>query len=380
MKANAQAIINRVLLGRTSLGAALSGLLLALAFPRIGLESLAWFGLAPLLLVMAKSPFRSGFIGGTVFFGVLLYWLNIAMTTYGRLHPFLSFAIYLMLVFYLALFWGGATWAACRLEKNLGYSPTLTLPILWTGMEFVRSYLLTGFPWAILGYSQQNHLILIQSADLVGVYGISFLLVLVNATLARLLLFFCHRSKQPFPCKVLLFTTTLFLLNLGYGLECLQFEPDAREKTIDVALVQGNIDQDTKWDPSNRERTVEIYRKLSLEAQHLNGVDLIIWPESAMPFYFQKNHILAAEVRTTARKARSYLLFGSPATENSSAGTRYLNSAFLLSPSGEFLGRSDKVHLVPFGEYVPLKPLLPFIESWLRVSGTFRPARSAPCP
>ena len=372
--------MSRFLPDRTTLGAALSGLLLALSFPSADMESLAWFALVPLFWVMERRPYRSGFVAGVVFFGVVIYWLNIAMTTYGRMHPIFSFAAYLLLIMYLSLFWGAATWAACRLKTKLNYSLPLTLPVLWTVLEFLRSILFSGFPWGTLGYSQQNHLVLIQSADLFGVYAISFLLVLCNATLTRLAVAFKNGKKQSFPTKAVACTVFIFFLNWGYGQKCLKNNPDSREDTITVALAQGNIDQSLKWSPAYRSKTVDIYGALSLGAEQTKGADLVIWPESAMPFYFQKESLLAEQVRDTARETSAYLLFGSPAVEQLDGRQRYLNSAFLLSPSGENLGRSDKIHLVPFGEYVPLKSLFPFIDKLVAGIGDFSPGTVNPLP
>ncbi len=126
---------------RSTLIALGSGLVLALAFPRLNLAPLAWFALVPLVLVMDRHPFRSGFAAGIGFFGLVLYWLNIVMTTYGQLHPIFSLAAYLMLVAYLSLFFGAATWAAHRLREHLGWSVIWTLPVFWVGFEFVRSFL-----------------------------------------------------------------------------------------------------------------------------------------------------------------------------------------------------------------------------------------------
>lgn len=370
--------MSRFLPDRTTIGAALSGLLLALAFPRVDLEGLAWFGLVPLFLAMERRPYRSGFVAGAVFFGVILYWLNIAMTTYGRMHPIFSFAAYLLLVLYLSLFWGAATWAACRLKNRLDYPLPLTLPVLWTALEFLRSFLFTGFPWATLGYSQQNHLVLIQSADLFGVYGISFLLVLCNATLAGAAAACKNGKKLSFPRRAVACTLVLFLLNWGYGQLCLKNNPEAREDTITVALAQGNIDQSLKWNPAYRTETVDIYEELSLGAAQSKDTDLVIWPESATPFYFQKESLLTEKVRGTARETGAHLLFGSPAVEQVDGRQRYLNSAFLLSPFGENLGRSDKIHLVPFGEYVPLKSLFPFLDKLVAGIGDFSPGTVNP--
>lgn len=363
---------------RSTLIALGSGLLLALAFPQLSLAPLAWVALVPMVLVMERHPFRSGFAAGVGFFGLVLYWLNIVMTTYGQMHPVFSLAAYLLLVLYLALFFGAATWAACRLREHLGWSITLTLPVFWVGFEFIRSFLFSGFPWASLGYSQISLLPLVQSADLTGVYGISFLLLLSNAALAQLIQ--ARRTRRPLPWLGLGVTLLLFAANAGYGLLRLQQDLDGREQTVKVGLIQGNIDQAVKWDPGYQQTTVERYGQLSRQLVAESAVDLIIWPESATPFYFQEGGPLASQVSAVAGDTGTELLFGSPAYEIDTSRPRYLNSAFMLSAQGEVLGRSDKIHLVPFGEYVPLGRYLPFINKLVVGIGDFSPGTVNPLP
>ncbi len=362
---------------RSDCRALFSGLLLAFSFPRPDLAVLAWCGLVPLLTDEERRSFRSGFLAGVGFFGLVLYWLNIVMTTYGRLHPILSLAAYLMLVTYLALFFAAAIWAADRCRLRLGLPITLTLPVFWVALEFLRSFLLTGFPWATLGYSQQSFLLLLQSADLVGPYGLSFLLILSNATLAALLRCRKPRSATAFPRIALTVCLLLFVGGLGYGTLRLTESVDKRDQTLNTLLVQGNLDQSIKWDPAYQQQTVDIYRHLSLTAA-AGSPELILWPESATPFFFQEGGPLAAAVREVPRRSGAYLLFGSPAFEVANGHHRYLNSAFLLDPDGQVLGRSDKVHLVPFGEYVPLGRYLPFIDKLVVGIGDFAPGSLQP--
>jgi apolipoprotein N-acyltransferase len=327
---------------------------------------------------MHRRPFRSGFAAGVAFFAPVLYWLNIVMTTYGRMHPFFSLAAYLMLVCYLALFFGAATWAACRLREKSGRSVLLTLPVLWVALEFLRSFLLSGFPWASLGYSQQSLLPVIQSADLFGVYGLGFLIVLVNAALALSFRALRRREFAAIPLKALAAALILFAANLGYGYLRLSPGIDARDKTLRTVLVQGNIDQAVKWDPAYQRTTVDTYLDLSLRAARREPVDLIVWPESATPFYFQDGGPLSERVEDLPRRTGAHLLFGSPAYELANRRYSYLNSAFLLSGEGVVLGRSDKIHLVPFGEYVPLGPFLPFIDKLVTGIGDFTPGTVSP--
>ncbi len=374
------------LLDKVTCVSALSGLLLACAFPLPDYTLLAWFGLIPLVLVMRKRPFKSGFVAGLVFFAVTLYWLNIVMTTYGHLPLAVSFLLYLLLIGYLALFWGTATWAACRLKEFRNYPYALTFPVFWVALEFLREFLLTGFPWATLGYSQYAWLTMVQSADLFGVYGLSYLLVLCNTVLGESVLALQGKLSQRIPVKACVATALLLLCNYGYGRWCLLQDLDTRPESLRTAVIQGNIPQDLKWRPDNQLRTVKTYRDLSLRARRAGASDLIIWPEAAMPFYFQDGSPLAESVAGLPLETGASLLFGSPAYHrgpgmNKNTGAlRYLNSAFLLSPTAQVLGRSDKIHLVPFGEYVPLGGYLPFVNKLVAGIGDYSPGKINPLP
>lgn len=349
---------------------ALSGFLLALAYPRPDFTAIAWIALVPLCLTFRERPFWSGFTAGVVFFALVLYWLNIVMVTFGHLHPLLSFFCYLLLVAYLALYFAGVTWGANYLQQRLKLSTALTFPVLWVASEYLRAHALSGFPWALLGYSQQGWLEIIQSADLFGVYGISYLLALVNVTVALMVRALYDRHFMPRAAV----TAAIFLFgaNLLYGYKVLRQDPAHREENLTTTLVQGNIDQAIKWDPAFVRSTVDRYRDLSLSAAREYKSELIVWPESATPFYFQDKGPLNDEVRNVAINSHAALIFGSPAYEKREDGRwHFLNSAFLLSPEGETLGRGDKVHLVPFGEYVPLKAILPFVNKIVEGIGDF---------
>jgi len=370
----------RRLLSDTSLWAAVcSGGLLALAFPRPDLSFLAWVALVPLLLTMQRRPFRAGFVAGSTFFAAILYWVNIVMTTYGHLHPVLSVAAWLLLSAYLALFVAAATWAACRLKEVRGCPYSLTLPVFWVALEFLREFLLTGFPWASLGYSQHVNLTLLQSADLFGVYGLSFLLMLSNAALAELLLARRNAGRR-LPWGGVLVAALLAGTFFAYGSWRLSSDLDTRPERLRVSLVQGNIPQDIKWHPAHQQETVSIYRQLSASAAGDGAPQLLIWPEAAMPFYYQDGGALAEQVDRVPQETGAALLFGSPAYRREGGAMHYLNSAFLLDRHGEALGRSDKVHLVPFGEYVPLKRFLPFIDKLVVGIGDFSPGTIVPLP
>jgi len=352
----------------------LSGLLMALAFPLAGQGWLAWVALVPLFVVMPSRPWRSGFSAGVVFFAVTLYWLNLVMTVYGQLPWALSIVAYLLLAAYLALFWGATCWCSVRIHRALQVPLPLVAAVCWVTFESVRSWLLTGFPWGNIGYSQVNALWLVQSADLVGVYGLVVMLVLVNGLIADGVR--RHVAGESLPWRSALIVGLLLVGQLGYGAWRLSAaEPD--RDALQVGLVQGSIDQAVKWDPTHLQHTLDRYRQLSAQAQ---DPDLLVWPESATPFFYQNGGKRAYQVRAVAREQRAYLLFGSPSyvRQETDDEIAYLNSAYLLSPQAQLLGRSDKVHLVPFGEYVPLWGMFGLVEKLAEGIGDFVPGQLQP--
>lgn len=360
----------------------LSGVLMALAFPSCGFGWLAWAALIPLFSVMETKPWRSGFIAGVVFFATTLYWLNIVMVTYGQLPLALSIVLYLLLVIYLAAYWGAICWCACRIRQRLHLPLLLVLPTVWIVFEYIRTSLFTGFPWANIAYSQAPYLSLIQGADLAGVYLLVALLVLVNTAGALLLRAYVEKMTPPWPVVGLV--VVLWLLHYSYGQwRMVQVQPMTGQP-LRVALVQGNIEQSLKWQPSHLDETLDKYRELSSRTK---SPDLIVWPESAVPFFYQDGGQRAALVHSIVEDNQANLLFGSPAYKQQfddndppAIRYRYLNSSFLLTKDNQLVGRSDKVHLVPFGEYVPLANLLSFVDKLAQGIGDFVPGQNNPLP
>ena len=357
--------------------AALSGAILACAFPQPDFSFFAWFALIPLILVMARRPFWSGYVAGIVFFASTLYWLNIVMVTYGRLHPLLSLVAYLLLVGYLSFYFAVATWLVSRLHDRFKYPISLTFPVIWVALELLRSVLLTGFPWVLLGYSQHNNLVAIQSVDLFGVYGLSGLIILTNCVIASVIEWVQNRQTRYRQGRYVFMLVLLLAANFIYGTIKLQGDYDVGT-ALDVSLIQGNIDQTLKWEPESQLQTVHRYRQLSEKAAAVDA-GLIIWPESATPFYLQDPSVLQQTVLGIAKSSGHHLLTGSPAYARLADGSfNYYNSAFLISPLAGIVGRSDKVHLVPFGEYVPLGQFLPFIEKMVYGIGDFSAGEITP--
>jgi apolipoprotein N-acyltransferase len=368
----------KVLFDRRGLLAIASGGMIALSFPNPGLSFLVWIALIPLLIALEESSsrvaFRIGMTCGITAYALILYWLNIVFVRYGHLPWSVSIPVYLLLVLWLAMFYGLSTWIA-RLGELIGIKAAFTLPIAWVAFDFIRSFLFSGFAWAMLGHSQFRTLPLIQIADLAGVYGITLLIVLSNIVLYRALRA-VSGAGIPYPIKSLVILLLFLFGTLFYGFNRLNIAETQDSKPIRVALIQGNISQDVKWSPAFREHTIDTYERLTRESAK-GGVDLIVWPESAVPFFFQDEPLQADRIRSLARETNAYLLFGSPAHELRNGKSTFLNSAFIISPSGETLGRADKMHLVPLGEYIPLGNILTFINKLVVGIGDFSPGEKA---
>lgn len=352
----------------------LSGILLVFSFPNIDLESTAWFALVPLFFsIEGKGLFHSftlGFFAGFISFIGILYWIIVAVHTYGNVPLILSIFILLLLVIYLSLFIGTFALLYSFIKLHFGFKMIILAPFLWVSLEYLRSFLLTGFPWACLGYSQYLNLPFIQLADLTGVYGLSFVIGLVNITLYLTI----HQwSKRRFPYREVLITALILtgVLTYGYWKTGAIDRQMAKEAWLKIGLVQGNIDQSIKWDASSQKETLKVYEKLSLKVAQ-GKPDLIIWPETATPFFFQEAKEHQPVILDMPRKTNAFLLFGSPSYKIERGKVNHYNSAYLVSPSGEIVGRYDKIHLVPFGEYVPLSGLLFFIGSLGEGIGDFK--------
>jgi apolipoprotein N-acyltransferase len=352
----------------------LSGILLALSFPKTSYWALAWVSLVPLIVSVSgrdgATSFKYGLAAGMVFYLSSIYWIVGTMTGYGGLPYPLSILLLVALSCYLALYTGLFAWLVTFTGRLGTVTALAAAPFFWCALELARNYMLSGFPWNLLGYSQSPQITVIQIADSTGVYGISALIVLVNAALAGIVLAISRKGVAWKKAAVLALAAVLVTASaVGYGHYRLSHPPD-KSGTIKVALVQGNIEQFAKWDPAYQDEVIDIYSKLTMAAS-ASHPDIIIWPETATPFYYQDDE-LRRKVEALAKNAGAYLLTGSPSYKVNKDGTfTDYNSAYLITPGGITVGRYNKIHLVPFGEYVPLKKLLPFVSKMVTSIGDF---------
>lgn len=369
-------------------GIATAGLL-ALALPGyIGWWPLLFVALAPLLLVgLVASPGRSalvGFVCGLFHHLVLLYWILIVLGRYGNLPWWLSLPALFLLAAYMASFTAAFSFllslVAGRHQQRERSAAVLVwaAPVLWVGLDYLKSILLSGFPWMDLGYGLSTQPRLIQAADLGGHHLITFSIVLCNGLVVALL-----DRRRDFPLRLRpqrwpLALACLFLVGIG-GYSAVRYrvvEPGlAGAPQARIAVVQGNIDQALKWSAEAKEATVSKYIRLSRSVLQETDAQLVVWPETALPFYLQRDVLLGRIVDFTTA-SNTWLLTGTPFfTLTPQIGAddqvRFYNGAMLIGPSGKIGGQHAKQHLVPFGEYVPLRRYLPFIEPLVVSIGDF---------
>lgn len=353
----------------------LSGVLLVLSFPKFGTGLFAWVALIPLFYALqhAESMKRGiflGFITGVVGYVGIIYWIAYVIVLYGHLPLYIGIALMLLLACYLALY--VSLFAGLVVYFRDKISLCLVAPALWVCFEYGKSFILTGFPWENLGYSQYLNTYFIQIADVAGVFGLSFLIVLFNTAL------FCavyDRNRKAY--LQLIIVMVMMTAVYAYGMWRLGHIRNAVDRSpgMNVLLVQGNIDQSIKWNRDFQFDTIKIYEYLSL--RHLPGDNsLIVWPETALPFRFQDFSYLRQRIINLSRETNSWMVFGSISSSPRQGTDDHFNSAYLLSPSGEVTGRYDKVHLVPYGEYVPLRNVLPFVKGFTAGIGDFASGRA----
>jgi apolipoprotein N-acyltransferase len=348
--------------------ALLSGTLLALSFPKFGHPAFAWIALAPLLVAVAHRPqtsrraFTLGLSAGGVYFTGTLYWLVQTMVTFGGLSTPLAAVAAALLIAYLSLFPACFALIVARLVRALGRRALFAAPMVWMASEMGRTYILDGFPWELLGYSQAGTLPVAQLASVVGVYGLGGFVALVSATAAFVAL---DRTAARWRAAAL---TAIAVLGVGaWGTFRLSTGTLTSSGTpIRVAVLQGNVPVEQKWDPRLRDAIMSRYIDMTREAIGRDA-RFIVWPESATPLPYEEDLPRGEAIRRLARQSRVTLLIGSDQVEpvrpidQGKPAVRNYNAAYLIQPDGSTAAIYRKIHLVPFGEYVPFGRLLSFV-------------------
>jgi apolipoprotein N-acyltransferase len=351
-----------------------------LAFPHLVGEHVVDLGLlcgwlSPGLLILGlygqspRAAAKAAFVAGTLAQSAILHWIYIVSVEYGHAAPPMGvigiFGMGAHAGFFTALF--GIGWA---LLGRRGMASPWAAALLWTVLEYARSAGSLGFPWAVIGYTQHHNPTLLSLAAYTGVYGMSFTVVLVGATLAQ--------SVRELRTARKLSNSTRFALAGAVAIAATGFflrsVPDRGAETIRVAVLQGNIDQGVKWNPGWVERTIAIYEDLSRKAVEA-GAEVIVFPETAVPGALNSDPVLRDRMARLARETGAAYVVGSVAVESPQGQfvREFFDSAYAIQPDGSFSARYDKSQLVPFGEFVPFDSWLrPFFEATARGMATER--------
>lgn len=327
-------------------GALFAGLALPFAFAPYGLYPLAFAALAVLFATWRRATpgraFWRGWLFGLGQFGFGVYWLHISIHLFGGINLAGALAITYLLVAYLALY-PAAVGYLSRLKRvrSEPFWLLFAVPALWVLAEWIRSWLFTGFPWLNLGYSQIDGP-LAGLAPIAGVYAVSW----GTALAAALLLVVCTANWHGRLAALLALVAMAAGTHLARDIEWSQ----AHGTPLKVALIQGAVPQAIKWNPEQLEHTIQLYRDLT--EPHWDA-DIIVWPETAIPAFYHQIAPVTEFLRERAIENRAYLLMGTVVSDPDTE--RYYNSIVAL---GERAARYDKRHLVPFGEYLPLRFLL----------------------
>ena len=354
------------------IAAVASGFLLSAGFPVKDYSLLPWIGLVPLLLLLCNkgpiSGFLLAFIGGAVFFLNIFDWI-LEVPGYLYLH-------HGILAVYFGSYFGLFGLAVSFISRQRGkIMALLVAPCLWVCLEYIRSNLsFLALPWGLLAHSQYTHPIAIQISAITGVYGVSFLIVMVNAAITALVLVFFRTTgitgtslREGVPARqaytLIAISGSVFAFSLVYGYATVG--RGVAGGTITVATIQPNIEQGKKWDPKYEKFIMQTLRDLTLEASEQKPA-LIVWPETATPRSITENYGLFLQVQETATKAGAPILLGSSERrkyeKKSPHESKYLNSAFFIHPQGAKtkVQKYDKIYLMPFGEYLPNKETIPW--------------------
>ncbi len=350
------------------LGGLLTACFLWLALPGGGeFWPILFLAMLPLFTVTiienGRVRFFAGLAGGFFHFLMQMYWIVIVLRQYGGLSFALSVSGCAALALYLALYFALFCYFAGLVVKKLHSGYVLFFfPCLWVGLDWARSFFLTGLPWLDLGYGLWSNPYLLQIADLLGHYGLSFLVIMINTAI------FCLFLKDDRLVKFVCVTVTILMTGaaVGYGKWRRDMVTHEMRKmpTAVVGAVQGNIAQGLKWSQDQQEKTVKTYLD-STFALTIDGrqPDLVVWPETALPFYPARS-ALFPQVVSFAKINKVNIITGAPwfqIGDEKKARVDYFNSAFVISSLGGVGDIYFKTHLVPFGEYVPLKNFFSFL-------------------
>ena len=320
---------------------------------------------APVCLVFglgALAPARaaaSACLWTVLAHGAVLHFIYVVTVSYGHAPAAVGvvapFALATYAASLAALFATGWTWLRDRRLAN-----AWTAALLWTALDHLRSMAFSGWPWATMGYAQHLNPGLMGLAQWTGVYGLSFAIVLGGLGVAEAVVA-ARRGKRPSPATLAAIAFVIFLHGFGWATRIRPgLNDDMLAETVRIAAIQGNIDQGVKWDAAWALRTLAIYEDLSRQAA-AEGAAIIVWPETAVPGPVELDARIQSRIEALSRQTGATFVVGSVGVDVDATGrvARFYDRALFVQPGEGFLpDRYDKSHLVPFGEYVPLRDMI----------------------
>ncbi|HEX8814435.1 MAG TPA: apolipoprotein N-acyltransferase [Terriglobales bacterium] len=371
----------------------LSAALQILIFPLPNLYFLCWIALAPLLVALLRTRppqtlqlreaikllpatplqgFVLGYACGILWYAGTCYWIFSVMHQYGELNTPAAFGILILFCLYLGLYHGafGLLISLLARGERPGRMPLLMAPAAWVAVELARTRI-TGFPWDLLGITQVDNIPMARLATVAGVYGLSFEVMLVNVAIAAAFLIRWPKRKP----LLMAWAAAVVVLQSARWIPAPAFPADQI-----AFLVQPNISANENWTKPYFLGTLEDLTQISMPAKPGADVDapphpdLIVWPEAPMPF-FTNDPVFRNQMSDLAKQANAWVLAGSigvrPTPQNAERPSEMFNSASLVSPTGDWTARYDKIHLVPFGEYVPFEQIFSFASGLTKEVGQF---------
>ncbi len=360
-----------------AVGLLIWGALVALAgYPPVGIWPLALLGPAPLWALAAgsasdKKAATYGYAYGLGFFSCLVYWLVHTLATFGNLPLPAALAVFLLLILYLAIYPSlAAVYVAKVARKNVSLALALA-PVAWVGLDWLRSWLFTGFGW---GDMPQALWQVGWALDLAPIYGV-WVIYLILAFLCVLPAFIIAAVIGLRPKGYALLPVAVAAVAMAVS-GLLAPDDQVETRTARVAVIQGNIEQDKKWDSAYVDETLKRYRQLTLDALGGQEVDFILWPETAVPFLVRGKSRKLDALESVVARVDQPLIFGAPTRLIKDGQRQNRNSLYMMEPSGRIVERYDKLHLVPFGEYVPFEKILFFVRQLVVSAGNFTPGEA----
>ncbi len=354
-----------------------TGLLLFLSFPPFQISFCGWFALIPLIFACAgTAPRRAAFLGwlaGVVFFLSSLFWLRhvswlgmIGLAMYCALY-FMPFAVFVSL--------RRDGWRGASRFKNIGWM--LGAAAAWVAGEYLRAIVITGFPWNPLGVSQYRQLACIQIAEWGGVYAVSALMVFVSAAFAVTILQYATGLRRTYRMHAeMLFALLTVALAWSVGIQKLLHRP-AEGKPVRAALIQTDIPEVGNWETADPEVVYEKLERLTALAKCSADLDLIIWPETALPDFVRFSDRSADLVKKMVTNGVPLLAGSMDVVWGADGQPDYYNASILFNTRGELLGSYYKQHLVLFGEYIPFEGKIPLINALTPIGSSFSSGRVA---